>query len=68
MVKMLFYYRNIMKKYFEILGIILIFVLQFLFILPYYISSNDWYEFVFGWFIILVVDPIIIYNIYKNYK
>jgi len=57
-----------MKKYFEILGIILIFVLQFLFILPYYISSNDWYEFVFGWFIILVVDPIIIYNIYKMYK
>lgn len=57
-----------MKTYFKILGIVLLFALQILFILPYYMSSNEWFEFVLGWFIILVVDPIIIYKIYKELK
>ena len=57
-----------MKTYFKVLSIILLFALQFLFVLPYYISSNDWYEFFLGWFIILVVDPMIVYKIYKEYK
>lgn len=57
-----------MKTYFKVLSIILLFALQFLFVLPYYISSNDWYEFFLGWFIILVVDPIIIYRIFKELK
>jgi hypothetical protein len=59
---------NTMKMYFKILGIVLLFALQFLFVLPYYISANDWYEFFLGWFIILVVDPCIVYKIYKIYK
>ena len=57
-----------MKTYFKVLAILLIFVVQFILVLPYYISSNDWYEFFLGWFIILIVDPIIIYKIYKELK
>lgn len=57
-----------MKTYFKVLAILLIFAIQFLFVLPYYISSNEWYEFLLGWFIILIVDPIIIYKIFKELK
>ena len=55
-----------MKFYFKTLATILFFILQFTWVLPYYISSNEWWEFTLGWFIILVIDPIVIYKLWKD--
>lgn len=57
-----------MKTYFKILGIALLFSLQYIFVLPYYFSSNNWWEFLLGWFILLVIDPIIIWKLTENYR
>jgi hypothetical protein len=29
-------------------------------------SSNDWYIFTLGWFIALVIDPIVLYALLKD--
>lgn len=47
--------------YFKVLGVIVLFGLQIVFALPYYFSSSNWYDFTVGWFITLVVDPVIIW-------
>ena len=52
--------------YFKTLAVLLFFILQFVFVLPYYMSSNEWWEFTLGWFIILVIDPIVIYKLWKG--
>lgn len=55
-----------MKFYFKTLAVVTFFILQFVFVLPYYFSSNDWAEFTLGWFIVLVIDPIVIYKLWKD--
>lgn len=57
-----------MKMYFKILGITLLFGSQYAFLLPYYFSSTDWWEFLLGWFILLVIDPIIIWKLIKDFR
>jgi hypothetical protein len=52
--------------YFKTLAVLLFFILQFVFVLPYYMSSNQWWEFTLGWFIVLVIDPIVIYKLWKD--
>jgi hypothetical protein len=29
-------------------------------------SSNEWWEFTLGWFIVLVIDPIVIFKLWKD--
>lgn len=55
-----------MLFYFKILAVLLFFILQFAVVLPYYFSSKEWWEFTLGWFIVLVIDPIIIHRIWKE--
>lgn len=55
-----------MLNYFKLLGVLLFFTLQFIFILPYCMSSNQWWEFALGWFILLVIDPIVVYRLLKD--
>ena len=55
-----------MLLYFKTLAVILFFILQYVFVLPHYISSNDWWEFTLGWFILLVIDPILIYKLWQD--
>ena len=57
-----------MLQYFKLLGVLLFFLLQLTSVLPYYFSSNEWWEFSLGWFIVLVIDPIVIHRLYKEYK
>lgn len=57
-----------MLTYFKILAFIAFIAVQFLFLLPYTISSNEWYEFGLGWFIIFVLDPLVFYAVYKRVK
>ena len=55
-----------LSLYFKVLAVLLFFVLQFIFVLPYYMSSSEWWEFTLGWFIVLVIDPIIIFKLWKD--
>lgn len=52
--------------YFKTLAVLLFFILQFVFVLPYYMSSTQWWEFTLGWFILLVVNPIVVYKLWKD--
>ena len=52
--------------YFKVLAVLLFFLLQFIFVLPYYMSSAEWWEFTLGWFILLIIDPIVIYRLWKD--
>jgi hypothetical protein len=29
-------------------------------------SSNEWWEFTLGWFILLIINPIVIYKLWKD--
>jgi hypothetical protein len=57
-----------LKLYFKVLGVVLLFGLQFIFALPYYLSSNNWLEFTLGCFLIAVVDPIIVWHLCTKAK
>jgi hypothetical protein len=50
-----------LKLYFKVLGVIVLFGLQIAVALPYYFSSSNWYDFTTGWFIVLVADPVIVW-------
>lgn len=55
-----------LSLYFKVVAVLLFFLLQFIFVLPYYMSSNEWWEFTLGWFIVLVIDPIVIFKLWKD--
>lgn len=55
-----------MKHYFILLAVLIFFTLQFVFVLPYTMSSADWIEFTFGWIIVLVIDPIVCHYLFKR--
>jgi hypothetical protein len=55
-----------LSLYFKVVAVLLFFLLQFIFVLPYYMSSSEWWEFTLGWFIVLVIDPIVIFKLWKD--
>jgi hypothetical protein len=57
-----------MKTFFKFLSFVVIFILQLGWILPNLISSNDWILFTLGWFILLIVDPLIVFWYLKQIK
>jgi|688.fasta_scaffold123664_3 hypothetical protein len=57
-----------MNAYLKFLSFVTIFVLQFGWILPNLISSADWLLFTFGWIILLVFDPLLIFLYLKHLK
>ena len=57
-----------MITFYKFLGFVVLFILQLGWILPNLISSNDWILFGLGWFILLIVDPYVIYWFLKQLK
>ena len=55
-----------LSLYFKVVAVLLFFLLQFIFVLPYCMSSSEWWEFTLGWFIVLVIDPIVIFKLWKD--
>lgn len=55
-----------MLTYLKILSFLAFAFVQFAFLLPYTFSADTWYEFGFGLFVLLVVDPAVCYSVYKR--
>jgi hypothetical protein len=57
-----------LKAYFKVMSTLLFIFVQVGIILPTLLSSNDWFVYSLGWFLILVINPVVLWWVLRRVK